>query len=328
MAPNQNFKVAVLGASGGIGQPLSLLLKMNERVECLSLYDVVGTPGVGADIGHIDTAVKVEAFVGDMGDAAKSEAALAKALEGVQLAIIPAGVPRKPGMTRDDLFNINAGIVGGLAKGIAKTCPNAWVAIISNPVNSTVPIVAEIFKQAGTYNPKKVFGVTKLDVVRSKAFVGAITGTDPKDVSVPVVGGHAGATILPLLSQSKPAIKLSQNEIKALAVRIQNAGTEVVEAKAGKGSATLSMAYAAAAFADSCLRAMTGEADVSDFAYVESSVVAGLPFFASEVRLGKDGIEKVGGLGQLSDYEKESLEVLKKELSDSIEKGVGFVTKK
>jgi malate/lactate dehydrogenase len=59
------------------------------------------------------------------------------------------GVPRKPGMTRDDLFNINAGIVAVLCEAIAATCPDAWVLIISNPVNSTVPIAAEIFKRAG-----------------------------------------------------------------------------------------------------------------------------------------------------------------------------------
>jgi len=63
----------------------------------------------------------------------------------------PSGVPRKPGMTRDDLFNINAGIVATLAEGIARSCPDAWVLIISNPVNSTVPIAAELFKRAGAW---------------------------------------------------------------------------------------------------------------------------------------------------------------------------------
>jgi malate dehydrogenase len=53
-------------------------------------------------------------------------------------------------MTRDDLFNINAGIVASLSEGVAAACPDAWVAIISNPVNSTVPIAAEVFKRAGT----------------------------------------------------------------------------------------------------------------------------------------------------------------------------------
>ena len=77
----------------------------------------------------------------------------------------------------------------------------AIVGIISNPVNSTVPIAAEVFKAAGTYDPKKLLGVTTLDVVRANTFVAEAKGLDVKDVDVPVVGGHAGTTILPLLSQ-------------------------------------------------------------------------------------------------------------------------------
>lgn len=90
---------------------------------------------------------------------------------GMDLVIIPAGVPRKPGMTRDDLFNINAGIVKTLCEGITKFCPNAIVNLISNPVNSTVPIAAEVFKRAGTFDPKRLLGVTMLDVVRANTFV-------------------------------------------------------------------------------------------------------------------------------------------------------------
>lgn len=89
----------------------------------------------------------------------------------MDLVVIPAGVPRKPGMTRDDLFKINAGIVRTLCEGIAKSCPNAIVNLISNPVNSTVPIAAEVFKKAGTYDPKRLLGVTTLDVVRANTFV-------------------------------------------------------------------------------------------------------------------------------------------------------------
>lgn len=74
-------------------------------------------------------------------------------------------------MTRDDLFNINAGIVKTLCEGIAKCCPNAIVNLISNPVNSTVAIAAEVFKKAGTYDPKRLLGVTTLDVARANTFV-------------------------------------------------------------------------------------------------------------------------------------------------------------
>ena len=100
-------------------------------------------------------------------------------------------------MTRDDLFNTNASIVRDLAKAAAESAPNANILVISNPVNSTVPIVAEVFKAKGVYNPKRLFGVTTLDVVRASTFVAEIHGDlslAPK-VVVPVVGGHSGVTV-------------------------------------------------------------------------------------------------------------------------------------
>ena len=170
------------------------------------------------------------------------------------MVIIPAGVPRKPGMTRDDLFNVNAGIVKNLVENAGKFCPGvsatgkrgschccscqviedcdasyhgirrptvatllclspqAIFLIITNPVNSTVPIAAETLKKLGVYDPKKVIGVTSLDVVRANTFVAEAKGLDVKDVDVPVIGGHAGVTILPLLSQVRPAHFLAEGE--------------------------------------------------------------------------------------------------------------------
>lgn len=104
-------KVTVLGAAGGIGQPLSLLMKLNPLVTTLNLYDIVNTPGVAADLSHINTHSKVSGYKGQD---------LQLALKDSDVVIIPAGVPRKPGMTRDDLFNTNAGIVKSLAEASAK----------------------------------------------------------------------------------------------------------------------------------------------------------------------------------------------------------------
>ena len=159
----RGYKVAVLGASGGIGQPLALLLKLDPKVTELSLFDVVRTPGVAADISHCCTPAKVTGHVG--------MEQIGNALTGCKVVVIPAGVPRKPGMTRDDLFNTNASIVMGIAEACAKSCPDAMFLVISNPVNSTVPIFAETLKKHGVYNPKKLFGVTTLDVVRANTFV-------------------------------------------------------------------------------------------------------------------------------------------------------------
>ena len=251
------------------------------------------------------------------------EEQLADALKGCDLVIIPAGVPRKPGMTRDDLFKINAGIVAGLTEACAENCPKAMINMISNPVNSTVPIAAEVLKKKGVYDPKKLFGVTTLDVVRAKTFYAEKNGLETAKVDVPVVGGHAGITILPLLSQATPAVAMTDDVIDALTKRTQDGGTEVVAAKAGKGSATLSMAYAGALFADACLRAKNGEANVVECTYVESKVTEA-PFFATKVTLGKEGVEKIHGLGELSAYEQKSLDAMMPELKDSINKGVEF----
>ncbi|KMZ56041.1 Malate dehydrogenase [Zostera marina] len=312
------FKVAILGAAGGIGQSLSLLMKINPLVSVLHLYDVVNTPGVTADISHMDTNAVVRGFLGQQ--------QLENALTGMDLVIIPAGVPRKPGMTRDDLFKINAGIVRTLCEGITMYCPHTVVNLISNPVNSTVPIAAEVFKKAGTYNPKRLLGVTMLDVVRANTFVAEVLGINPIDVDVPVIGGHAGTTILPLLSQVKPACSFTAEEINYLTNRIQNGGTEVVEAKAGAGSATLSMAFAASKFADACLRGLRGDANIVVCAFVDSQVTE-LPFFASKVRLGRAGVEEFYPLGPLNEYERSGLEIAKKELGQSIAKGTYFITK-
>lgn len=311
-------KVAVLGAAGGIGQPLSLLMKLNPLVSRLALYDIAGTPGVAADVSHINTRSEVKGYAG--------EDQLGQALEGSDIVIIPAGVPRKPGMTRDDLFAINAGIVKSLCEAIAKYCPNALVNMISNPVNSTVPIAAEVFKSKGVYDERKLFGVTTLDVVRAKTFYAGRAKVNVADVNVPVIGGHAGVTILPLFSQATPKANLSDDDIKALTKRTQDGGTEVVEAKAGKGSATLSMAYAGALFADACLKGLNGVPDVVECSFVQSNVTE-LPFFASKVKLGKNGVEEVLGFGPLSDYEQQGLEALKSELKSSIEKGVAWHAK-
>lgn len=309
-----NRAVAVLGAAGGIGQPLSLLMKLNPKVSDLRLYDIRLAPGVGVDLSHINTPSKCVGF---------PQEDLEKALEGVEVVIIPAGVPRKPGMTRDDLFNTNASIVRDLAKAAAKVAPKAHMLIISNPVNSTVPIVAEVYKRAGVYDPKRLFGVTHLDVTRASTFLSGIAGSSPAETQVPVIGGHSGVTIVPLLSQAKQGSAVSAGEqYEKLVHRIQFGGDEVVKAKDGAGSATLSMAYAGAEFADHLLRALDGEQGVKACAFVESPLFKDqVSFFASPVELGKDGVQNIPALPQLSAEEQKLLDACLPDLKKNVDKG-------
>ena len=309
------MKVVVLGAAGGIGQALGLLLKTelpagNE----LALYDIAPvTPGVAADLSHIPTPVKVEGFSGEDPS---------PALVNADIVLISAGMARKPGMDRSDLFNINAGIVENLVSACADNCPKAMIGIITNPVNTTVAIAAEVLKNKGVYDASRLFGITTLDVIRSSTFVAEIYDKDPRDVSVPVIGGHSGITILPLLSQS--GYEFSDEDAAAMTKRIQNAGTEVVEAKAGGGSATLSMGQAAAKFGLSLVRALNGEKDVVECTYVEGSGDLAR-FFAQPVLLGKNGVEKILSYGNLSEFEQTTLNDALETLRSDIKIGEDFV---
>ncbi|KAG5467694.1 hypothetical protein LSCM4_00772 [Leishmania orientalis] len=319
-------RVAVLGAAGGIGQPLSLLLKNNKYVTELRLYDVKGVLGVAADLSHICTPPKVTGY---------SKEELTKAVEGVELVVIPAGMPRKPGMTRDDLFNINAGIVRDLVTahtnaGIVRDlvtavgthAPNAIIGIITNPVNSTVPVAAEALKKLGVYNPCKLFGVTTLDIVRARTFVAEALGASPYDVDVPVVGGHSGETIVPLLSGFP---SLSEEQVQQLTHRIQFGGDEVVKAKAGKGSATLSMAYAASEWSCSMLKALRGDKGIVEYAIVENDLQQPhCRFFGCAVQLGLQGVERVLPMPLLNAYEQQLLDACIAALSAELRKGIDF----
>ncbi|MDX1525709.1 MULTISPECIES: malate dehydrogenase [Pseudidiomarina] len=309
------MKVAVLGAAGGIGQALSLLLKTQLPVGTeLALYDVAPVvPGVAVDLSHIPTAVSVKGYGKDD---------LASALVGSDIVLIPAGVPRKPGMDRSDLFNINAGIVANLIEAIADNCPTACIGIITNPVNTTVAIAKKVLEKKGVYNKNKLFGVTTLDVIRAETFVAEIHGKNPAEVTVPVIGGHSGTTILPLLSQT--GLSFTDEQIEALTKRIQNAGTEVVEAKAGGGSATLSMGQAAARFCLSLVKALQGDNSVVECTYVETDGKDAL-FFAHPVRLGANGVEEILSYGELSAYEEKAKADMLDGLKNDIQIGLDFV---
>ena len=189
-------------------------------------------------------------------------------------------------------------------------------------VNSTVPICAEVFKSKGVYNPKRLFGVTTLDVVRASRFISQIKKTDPADENVVVIGGHSGATIVPLLSQSNgPAI--SGKTLDDFVYRVQYGGDEVVKAKEGSGSATLSMAMAGARFAESLLKAAQGQKGVIEPTFVDSPLYKdqGIDFFSSKVELGPDGVQQIHPVGKIDAHEQKLLDACLVDLKKNIEKG-------
>lgn len=251
-------KVTVLGAGGGIGQPLSLLLKLSPYVSDLSLYDIKLSKGVGTDLSHINTNSNCVGY--EMEDISKS-------LINSNLIIITAGIPRKPGMTRDDLFKINAKIIRNLTMSIGTYAPNSRIIIISNPINSIVPVVVETLKSMNKYKPENIFGVTTLDLLRSETFLTDYLNNAKPTLSkqfdkttmfknITVIGGHSANTMIPIILNNNyynNLIKDSKN-YSNLINRIKFGGDEVVKAKDGQGSATLSMAFAGFTFVNEILK--------------------------------------------------------------------------
>lgn len=335
-------KATILGAAGGIGQPLSLLLRLNEKIDELSLYDIVNTEGVAADLSHIPTQQKIKGYVPQ---GKNDDFTIKKALKGSDIVIIPAGIPRKPGMTRDDLFKINAGIVKTLVHQVGLSCPDAFICIISNPVNSTVPIAVEELKRLGVFNANKIFGITTLDNLRLEQFLstslqGSVT-TDELRGDVITIGGHSGDSIVPLLNSW---IKNFDNgnsgtineQYDALIHRVQFGGDEVVKAKDGKGSATLSMATAAYRFVDNLLNAITKKGTiVHEVAFVKIDeletyqiprfVSKNTQYFSLPILISQKGIERVEFPQYLCEKEvlmtKHAVEKVKKDVA----KGFDFV---
>merc|ERR1711962_750071 len=137
--------------------------------------------------------------------------------------------------------------------------------------------------------------------VRANKFISELKGLDPQDVNCPVVGGHAGITIMPLISQCSPAVSFEPEALDALTKRIQDAGTEVV-------------------------KAMAGQEGVIECAYVASNETEA-PYFATPILLGPNGVAKNLGLGTLSEFEEGLLKAALPELQGSIKKGIEFVEK-
>jgi malate dehydrogenase len=306
-----------------------MLMAQNPHVSELCVFDLtlamVPAEGVATDLSHIERKSKVKGYALDKDD--KPVDKLGECLTGCHLVLVPAGMPRKPGMTRADLLGINAGIAKNIVEACAKFCPDAVLGLIVNPVNSVVPAMCELYKKKGL-DPRKICGVTSLDIVRANKFVHELTGAPVEEIDVPVVGGHAGTTILPLFSQVPAAASIPAEQIPALDKHVQDAGTDVVNAKGGKGSATLSMAYAGAKFGNAVLCGLAG-IETTECAYVMRGPdeKTELPYFASKVTFGKRGVKTAHPLGSLNAYEKGRLQECIDQLRGEIDAGLEYAAK-
>ncbi len=281
-------KIGLVGA-GMIGGTLAHLVGLKELGD-IALVDVAdGIPqGKGLDLAESSP---VEMF-----DAKYEGSTDYSILKDSDVVIVTAGVPRKPGMSRDDLIGINSGIIKTAGEGIKKHAPNAFVIVITNPLDAMVSVMQEVTG----FKPEKVVGMAGvLDSARFRYFLAEEFNVSVEDVTAFVLGGH-GDTMVPLTRYSTVAgIPLpdlvsmgwtTQDKLDKIVQRTRDGGAEIV-ALLKTGSAYYAPASSAVAMAESylkdkkrvlpCAAQLNGE-------YGIKGLYIGVP-----VVIGKNGVEKI-----------------------------------
>ncbi|MBI0434311.1 malate dehydrogenase [Roseomonas sp. KE0001] len=274
-------KIALIGA-GNIGGTLAHLIGLKELGDVV-LFDVFGGVAAGKALDIMQSG-PVDGF-----DSAMSGGSDYAAIAGSDVVIVTAGFPRQPGMSRDDLVAKNAGVIAQVAEGIKQHCPDAFVIVITNPLDAMVWVM----QQKSGLPPEKVVGMAGvLDSARFRLFLAQEFNVSVEDVTAFVLGGH-GDTMVPLTRYSTVAgipvpdlVKMgwsTQEKIDAIVARTANGGGEIVKLLE-KGSAFYAPAASAIAMAESylkdkkrvlpCAAWLTGQYGVKDL-YVGVPVVIG-----------------------------------------------------
>ena len=274
-------KIALIGA-GNIGGTLAHLIGLKELGDVV-MFDVF--PGVAAGKAlDIMQSGPVDGFDSEMSGSGDYSA-----IAGSDVVIITAGFPRMPGMSRDDLVSKNAGVIAQVAEGVKTHCPNAFVIVITNPLDAMV----WVFREKSGLPANKVVGMAGvLDSSRFRLFLAQEFNVSVEDVTAFVLGGH-GDTMVPLTRYSTVAgipvpdlVKMgwtTQEKVDAIVARTANGGGEIVKLLE-KGSAFYAPAASAIAMAESylkdkkrvlpCAAWLTGQYGVKDL-YVGVPVVIG-----------------------------------------------------
>lgn len=291
-------KIALIGG-GQIGGILALIAAQKEMgdIVVLDIPDFEGmAKGKALDIQESTPLDGYDAYVTGTSNYAD--------IAGSDVIIVTAGVPRKPGMSRDDLLDVNVKIINDVATNVKKHCPDAFCIILTNPLDSMV----YAFHKVTGFPKNRVVGMAGvLDSARFRAFVSLETGYSVEDIVAPVMGGH-GPTMVPLVRLSSiggcPLTEmLSKDKIDAIVTRTREAGTEIVKLL-GNGSAFFSPAAAALQMAEAFLKDKKRVLPCAALCEGEFGIKG--YFLGVPVVIGAGGVEKVIDL-KLNDEEKELL---------------------
>jgi len=278
-------KIALVGA-GQIGGTMALLC-LQKQLGDVVLVDIMEGVAKGKALDLQETRGVLMADVSVSGGGVSDYSVIRDA----DVCIVTAGVPRKPGMSRDDLLKVNLDAITKVATGIKQYAPNAFVIVVTNPLDS---MVYAMYKVTGFPRNRVVGMAGVLDTARFQYFVGEAAGVAPQDVSALVLGGH-GDDMVPLLRYSSingaPLTKfVDQSRLDAIVERTRKGGGEIV-ALLGTGSAFYAPAISAVTMAESYLNDSKRVLPCSallDGQYGVQGLFVGVP-----VVIGAGGVERI-----------------------------------
>ncbi len=290
-------KITVVGA-GNVGATAAQRVAEKELARTVVMVDVVEGVPQGKGLDQWESA-PIEGF-----DSRVIGTNDYDATAGSDIVIITAGIARKPGMSRDDLLNTNAGIVKQVSENVAKTSPNAIVIVVSNPLD----VMCYVAKKVTGFPRERVFGMAgALDTARYRSFLAEALDVSVRDIQAMVLGGH-GDTMVPLVSYTTvsgiPIAQLmDRTKLDAILDRTRNGGAEIVK-YLKTGSAYYAPSSGAVQMAEAI--AFDQKRILPCSAWLEGEYGMKGLFLGVPVKIGRKGIEKIIEVS-LTDDEKTAL---------------------
>ncbi|XP_055850820.1 malate dehydrogenase, mitochondrial-like [Episyrphus balteatus] len=284
---SRKCKITICGAAGNLGRIISYCLKISPFDIHLSLFDTsTEIKQIADQLRLINTPNSLEEHVGPL--------KLRQSLKDSDIVAVVARSKPNPNKTFvPDTFEMNFPLVANIARCCMEICPEAILAISTNPLNSIIPGINELFTLQGYQHSHKILGITAMDLMQAGVVYAEALNIEPVDVFIPLTGGTTADTIAPIFSQAAVSEEEHPEELSVIdSERLHN---RFLVKKKQANAAEFATGYAISQFIESIVRALNGERDVVETAFVAAPNEAPARYLISMVDLDQHGIETVYG---------------------------------
>ncbi|XP_051169669.1 malate dehydrogenase, mitochondrial-like [Leptopilina boulardi] len=288
-----NVSIGIIG-SGWTAAYTTLLLKQNLFVNRIHFVDTRNTlEGAISDASFMDTSPKIKYY---------KKKFMRNALKDMDMiALLDENDFKMGDSSVYAQFRSSVNYVRKTAEKMVNSCPTAMAIIFARPVTATLPLVSEIYKCAGWYDPNRIIGSVALEAMRVESFTSRLLDLNPAYLTVPLAGGADVFSTVPLLSVSRPINEFKKAHEDLLMSKFQNSEKELSQTEFG--GPVLSSATAIAKFLTTITAGLNGNNKAIASAYVRSNVLPFCRFFTSELQFGPNGVETNFGLPKVSQRE-------------------------